>query len=245
MTSPVETQYDRLAGAFAQWVPSPRFQRAFVSSVIAWLNETPGQPRRILDAGCGHGTWIKKLLEEVPGAADRFTITGIDLSHERVAVAKTLLAKFPQVRLQQGNLADVELPSELDLIYSAEVFQHIRQPQQLQLLRRWFEALNPGGAVILLDKDFYSRHSFQVELEKLDLKPIRMLLRGRILFPTGYLELAKTIRYPSFRWLRRQADQLGYRGEPIMRAEEFRALILRKPGPDGNARGSRRSNPSS
>jgi trans-aconitate methyltransferase len=229
MTNEVEAQYDRLSGAFAKWTPSRRFQHTVELSVIAWLKAAPDRELRLLEAGCGHGTWIKKLLADFPPPRHRLSILGIDLSSERLALAKQQLGDVPAVSLQQGDLARTALPHDLDLIYTLEVFQHISPEEQGRLLQRWFHALTSGGAVVIVDKEFFSWHSFRVELEKLDSGLIRRAMRGRVLFPGEYLALAKTIRYPSFRYLRHRALALGYRCDPLIQVEEFRALVLKKP----------------
>jgi trans-aconitate 2-methyltransferase len=120
--------YDRVA--------DPQFQWA--KEVIGHLQVRGDES--VLDAGCGSGRVTALLLERLPEGR----LVGIDGSSSMVAMAREALGDRAEVR--EGDLAELDLQEEFDLVYSSAVFHWI--PDHDNLFRRLHAALRPGGRLV-------------------------------------------------------------------------------------------------
>lgn len=106
--------------------------------VLSSLGTLAGQT--LLDIGCGNGAVAASLAKR--GA----TVTGIDLSETGIALAR---AAHPQVRYEVASVYD-DLNGRFgtfDRVVALEVIEHLFDPRTF--LRRAFEALKPGGRLVL------------------------------------------------------------------------------------------------
>ncbi|MDP9277689.1 MAG: methyltransferase domain-containing protein [Actinomycetota bacterium] len=94
----------------------------------------------VLDAGCGSGRVTALLLDRLPDGK----VIAIDGSASMVAKAREALGNRADVR--EGDLAQLELHEEVDLVYSNAVFHWITDHDNL--FGRLFAALRPGGRLI-------------------------------------------------------------------------------------------------
>jgi trans-aconitate 2-methyltransferase len=120
--------YDRVA--------DPQFEWAL--EVIGRL-ELRGD-ETVLDAGCGSGRVTAKLLERLP----KGRLVGIDGSASMVAMAREALGDRAEIR--EGDLAELDLHEEFDLVYSNAVFHWI--PDHENLFQRLHAALRPEGRMV-------------------------------------------------------------------------------------------------
>jgi len=106
------------------------------------LNET-----RILDVGCGDGTW---LLEFIQWGADPSTLCGIDLLPERLSRAKL---RIPQADIRPGCASELPWPDEsFDLVTQFTVFTSILDPTLKETLAsEMLRVLRPGGSILWFD----------------------------------------------------------------------------------------------
>jgi len=95
---------------------------------------------KVLDAGCGSGRVTATLLERLPEGR----LVGIDGSPSMVAMAREALGDRAEIR--EGDLSQLDLHEEFDLVYSNAVFHWIADHENL--FRRLFEALRPGGRLV-------------------------------------------------------------------------------------------------
>jgi SAM-dependent methyltransferase len=226
VNSDVAREYDRLANRFADWRPSRHFEAIFEETVLATVGGYSGSGLNLLDAGCGHGTWLGRVLDFAAANQIDIAATGVDISERRIAIARSQIGLRTGLTLLCGDLGQVPLARPLDIVYSAEVFQHLSDRLQVDLLRRWLDVLKPGGAVIVIDKDRRSVHSIKAEVQKRTGRIGRRLLG---IFPEDYARLFATIRYPSFTHMVRAGKEIGFRANPLLRAGEFTAMKLVKP----------------
>jgi ubiquinone/menaquinone biosynthesis C-methylase UbiE len=74
----------------------------------------------VLDVGCGHGWWLRDLVEL---GADPGRLTGIDLSRERIEIAHK---RNPGIHWIHGNSEELPFPSEsFDLVMQVVVFSSV------------------------------------------------------------------------------------------------------------------------
>jgi SAM-dependent methyltransferase len=109
------------------------------------LESLPKQPlRRVLDIGCGTGTFLAMLSPEV----ERF---GIEPS---MAAAELARAKGIKI-IDYGDLERPELRNTFDLVTAIDVVEHTADLQEFR--RHLTTALRPGGTAIILTGDAESR----------------------------------------------------------------------------------------
>jgi trans-aconitate 2-methyltransferase len=94
----------------------------------------------VLDAGCGSGRVTELLLERLPEGR----VIAIDGSASMAAKAREAIGDRADVR--EGDLAQLEMRDEVDLVYSNAVFHWI--PDHENLFSRLFAALRPGGRIV-------------------------------------------------------------------------------------------------
>lgn len=102
----------------------------------------------ICDIGCGHGSWLRFLLDS--GAAPE-RLHGIDLIPERVACARAGLPAA--VSISEGNATALPYPdARFDLVSANTVFSSILDSGiRLAVAREMWRVLRPGGFVYILD----------------------------------------------------------------------------------------------
>ncbi len=99
-----------------------------------------GRKSRILDAGCGTG----RLAAELARRGHR--VTGVDLDPVLVAEARTRQG----IDVLLGDLTTVPLePASFDAVVAAgNVLVFLAPGTEAVVLRRWYDALRPGGRMI-------------------------------------------------------------------------------------------------
>ncbi|MBE9098812.1 class I SAM-dependent methyltransferase [Vacuolonema iberomarrocanum] len=128
--------------------------RYFVPPNETWvrrelLDHIYGQPRRILDLGCGTGSTTLLLKQAYPDAE----VIGLDLSpYMLVAAEDKALAESLSIQWLHGNAEQVPFPdSSIDLIAISLLFHETPPSVTIAILREAFRLLSPGGEVLVLD----------------------------------------------------------------------------------------------
>jgi len=134
-TQIVADGYDAMGENFAAWreriVGDPR--REWEDELVARLDERA----RVLELGCGSGTPETRRL------AERFALTGIDISPRQVERAR---AAIPDVEFLCADFTELELPAgSFDAVASFYVFNHVPRELLAPLLARIHGWLVPGG----------------------------------------------------------------------------------------------------
>lgn len=99
---------------------------------------------QVLDIGCGTGTLLAKIADDVPGAR----LAGVDLVPAMLDVARAKLP--PEVPLQVARAES--LPFEdaaFELAVSNSVLHFLREPDGA--LREMYRVVRPGGRVAITD----------------------------------------------------------------------------------------------
>lgn len=101
---------------------------------------------RVLDVGCGTGTFLEKCRES-NGAI------GVDLNPENVAYccAKNLNARI-------GDALDLDFDSDsFDIVHASHLLHIFHSSQAVQFLRECGRVLKPGGLLILSTHNMFAR----------------------------------------------------------------------------------------
>ncbi|PYS89093.1 MAG: class I SAM-dependent methyltransferase [Acidobacteria bacterium] len=121
------------------WHTPPHHYQHDHAFVIARL---PAAPGRVLDVGCGTGVFLEKAI------AAGFDATGLDASPEMVSLAARRVGKD---RVRLGRMQELAETASYDgivsLSWSFNYMSSFREARNV--LSRFFEALKPGGRLIL------------------------------------------------------------------------------------------------
>ena len=102
------------------------------------LSCAPFGNRRLLEIGCGSGTFLREMSNL------GWEATGIDISPIAVAEAR---ANAPTATVHEGVIEDVCLSGEFDLIVMIHVLEHVPNPHAT--LKRCFDLLTASGALLV------------------------------------------------------------------------------------------------
>ena len=99
----------------------------------------------ILDAGCGEGITLEKLVQTFPGK----NIVGIDTESENIEIGQRY-----ELPVRFGSLYDIPFAdASFDCVLFSEVIEHLDQPNRA--LAEIHRVLVPGGrAIIIFPNDF-------------------------------------------------------------------------------------------
>ncbi len=98
--------------------------------------------RRALEVGCSIGVFtamLAPLCEE---------LLAVDVSERAVAAARERLHGSPHIRVERCRLPEETPEGPFDLIVASEVLYYWPEEVMLAALRRFEEALAPGGALL-------------------------------------------------------------------------------------------------
>jgi ubiquinone/menaquinone biosynthesis C-methylase UbiE len=117
-----------------------RFQQYRVRKVLDIYDPPKGS--RVLDMGCGWGTFGFVLAERMS------EIVGVDFSERSVAICNQRLEKsgLSNLSFVEANAGDTGLPADhFDLVIAADLFEHLYPDDSERVAREAFRVLKPGG----------------------------------------------------------------------------------------------------
>ena len=157
------------------------FQKYRISNVTKIY--TPDKSDRVLDIGCGWGTFEFVLAPSVK------EIVGLDFSEKSIEICNELLAQkqLDNVKFVCADAADTGLESDsFDLIISADFFEHIYPEDYERVMDECVRLLKPGGKLaiwtpnrghileIMKNNDFILKR----DISHVDYKSMQTLLDG-------------------------------------------------------------------
>ncbi|MCI8388691.1 MAG: class I SAM-dependent methyltransferase [Clostridiales bacterium] len=114
------------------------------TAIIGKLKESDS---KILDLGIGTGLELIPLFERLPQAR----VVGIDLSNEMLAeLSKRSFAD--KVTAILGDFFSVDYGIDYDAVISTSALHHFDEELKIELYRRIYDCLKPGGRLINSDK---------------------------------------------------------------------------------------------
>jgi len=119
-------------------------KQQMIRTQVRWIHEhiCNNTPARLLDIGCGPGLYIEQL------AALDYDCCGIDFSPASIEYAKSHLGD--KAKLIQDDIRSVEFGSTYDLAMMVFGEFNVFSPNECRkILKKTFEALSPGGILLL------------------------------------------------------------------------------------------------
>lgn len=136
----VKSGYDKIADRYL----AERGNNAKDTENVRLLNdfiELLAPKSRVLDAGCGAGLPIAKML------AEHFDVIGVDFSSEQIERARK---NVPNAHFFCQDMTKLDFPDEaLDGICSYYAIIHIPREEHASLLANFHRMLRTGGVVLL------------------------------------------------------------------------------------------------
>jgi len=116
--------------------------RKEIETISDWLEVVP-RAGRVLDVGCGAGTWTKIF-------ADRYdSVVGIEQSPSMVVAAQTLLAPYPSAKIVEGDVREDLPEGPFDLIFLGGLCMYLNDLDVVAILRSLKDRLAPGASIVL------------------------------------------------------------------------------------------------
>jgi tRNA (cmo5U34)-methyltransferase len=135
-------QYDTL------FVPRLSGYEAMHAVILALLPAPRDRQLRILELGAGTGNLTEKLLICVPNSR----VVGYDLSAAMLDQARAKLAsQSDRVDFVEADMSRAEFAGLFDVVVSSIAVHHVPPRSKPGVFRRLYEALQPGGALIIGD----------------------------------------------------------------------------------------------
>lgn len=120
------------------------FQRYRVAKVLDIYE--PGPEERVLDLGCGWGTFAFAVADRV---AD---VVGVDFSEKSIALCRQRLDADPRpdLRFVQADARATGLPPEsFDVVIAADLFEHLYPDDSVQVVEEARRVLVRGGRFVI------------------------------------------------------------------------------------------------
>jgi ubiquinone/menaquinone biosynthesis C-methylase UbiE len=147
-----QSEFNRWAETYDQSVLNHllfhRCYMKFIEYILRYYSEVES-PIRLLDVGCGTGTFVSMLAETGLKVAP----IGLDMAERMCQLAR---GKSHAVGLERsinfvtGDSEHLPFPeSSFDMITCSNSFHHY--PHQGKVLREMFRILRPGGRVVIID----------------------------------------------------------------------------------------------
>ena len=108
-------------------------------------------PQRLLDVGGGHGMFSVAMCRKYDGLA----ATVLDLPEAAVHGRKLVIEEDygDRVTYQEGDLREADWGEGYDLVFIFNVLHNSTDEEGQAALQRGFEALRPGGTLVVLDSE--------------------------------------------------------------------------------------------
>lgn len=120
-----------------------RFQRYRIKKVLEV--HTPQPSDRVVDLGCGWGTFDFALADRVA------EVVGVDFSERSIEICERRLLEDPKdnVRFLHADAGDTGLTGETyDVVLAADLFEHLYPDDSSRVAREAYRILRPGGRFV-------------------------------------------------------------------------------------------------
>jgi trans-aconitate methyltransferase len=138
-----------------------------IRTISDWLNAVDDSGR-VLDVGCGAGTWTEIFARRYK------TAVGIEQSSLMVEAARERVARLPNVEILQGDVRHDLPEGPFDIIFLGGLCMYLKDLDVVALLQSLKSRLTVGGAIILRESTVHqgvslSQGEYQAVYRNVDL----------------------------------------------------------------------------
>lgn len=123
----------------------PRYHHAYLLSplleMLVKLESTSQTKLRVLDLGCGNGSFSHAIAEH------GCEVVGIDTSAPGIGISRQSFPECEFIQADIYDLPDIDLLHSFDVVLAIEVIEHLLYPKELAKAAK--KCLKPGGSLIL------------------------------------------------------------------------------------------------
>ncbi len=221
------------SGTYSEEFDHPAPLKDFVTTVIDRFVIDSNREKhrlRILDSGCGTGTWLSFIRHLLEGAGIESELFGFDLSDGMVDLARRKLAPETDVKhIKQGDLLDGASykfdgePAKYDMLFVFDAIQQLPPAHQFDACALMVEQLLPGGVILMFDHDSASPYGRAMARKKFLTKYF-----GIPLVPRYYCNA----KYPPLSEFAAEIDRRSGVSAELLTAPDSpkQALVIKKEG---------------
>jgi SAM-dependent methyltransferase len=110
---------------------------------------------KVVDLGCGSG--LMAALDML--GSERRRVVGFDLDPDKVSAARRLKDRWPSLEFHEADLVALHVP-DAGAVTIVDVLYLIPYAQQEDILKKSYEALPPGGVLLLKEMDTRPRWKY-------------------------------------------------------------------------------------
>lgn len=161
----------------------------------------------VLDAGCGNGNVIEKLLEK-----NITKIHGVDFSQDRVDQASTRFKSHKDVSFFQRSLEDTQFISEAyDKVICRYVYEHVTNASAI--IKELHRVLRPEGEINIINFDdiFFGFHTKDEKLNQ-QLKNLKNKVPQDFEIARKLPQMLKSAHFKDIQW---EAQSYFFKGERL------------------------------
>lgn len=150
LANPVRASINKVASEYMsrRWQKSRVARWDFGVTRKTLLNDLRPRPSdRILEIGCGPGTWTREVAESCK------EVVAVDISENMITEAIRYTDGLP-TRFIHGDFLESSPPGRYDKIFSCRAIEYI--PDRALLAEKIADLLAPGGRVVLITKTRFS-----------------------------------------------------------------------------------------
>lgn len=196
-----------------------------------WVRESlvkaiQGQPRRIVELGCGTGTTTRLIKQRFPNSE----VIGVDLSPQMLVMAqhKARSAQL-DITFRHGNAAATGLPAaSCDVVCATLLFHETPPAVAKTILQESFRLLAPGGQVLILDGNQRTLRATDWLNTIFEEPFIRDYAQGNVDAWLGFAGF-EAVRSEDVFWL----NQLNYGCKPLPASNQAQATPVTTPRENG------------
>ena len=129
-----------------QSIPNCQQQREYIASLARFFLHAGAI---VIEIGVSTGALAQAVLARMPERPLNYL--GIDIEPEMIRLARRNLAHDPRFSALEAHAGDIDFETPA-LVISYYTLQFLPLPERIALIRRIYDALEPGGAFILYEK---------------------------------------------------------------------------------------------
>lgn len=115
--------------------------RAEAYSDWVFAQAKPHLGRRVLEVGCGRGTYTRRLARTVD------SVVAVDIDQDCASAAQRATLALANVEVRRADVSRESFAAEFDTVLLLDVLEHIKDDGAL--LRKLRRALRPGGQLVV------------------------------------------------------------------------------------------------